>query len=306
MKLTKALPTLIAALLLTGASTEAVAESCDGGQHASTKDIVDTAIAAGSFKTLVAAVQAAGLVDTLKGEGPFTVLAPSDQAFAKLPEGTVQALLKDKKALTAVLTYHVLPGKVPASKVASMRWAKTAQGQSLLVRGKSETIRFDGARVIAADIPASNGIIHVIDTVLLPRKDIVQTAVEAGSFKTLVAAVEAAQLDETLKSKGPFTVFAPADSAFAKLPEGAVAGLLKDEPKLKAVLTYHVVPGRVLSGDIAVGTTEVRTVNGLELRIERSKDGAITINGVKVTGKDIVAGNGIIHVIDSVILPQQG
>jgi uncharacterized surface protein with fasciclin (FAS1) repeats len=291
MKLTKALPTLIAALLLTGASTEAVAESCDGGQHASTKDIVDTAIAAGSFKTLVAAVQAAGLVDTLKGEGPFTVLAPSDQAFAKLPEGTVQALLKDKKALTAVLTYHVLPGKVPASKVASMRWAKTAQGQSLLVRGK---------------IPASNGIIHVIDTVLLPRKDIVQTAVEAGSFKTLVAAVEAAQLDETLKSKGPFTVFAPADSAFAKLPEGAVAGLLKDEPKLKAVLTYHVVPGRVLSGDIAVGTTEVRTVNGLELRIERSKDGAITINGVKVTGKDIVAGNGIIHVIDSVILPQQG
>lgn len=305
MKLTKALPAKIAAALLTVAST-GVAGDCTASEAAAPKDLVDTAVAAGSFKTLVAAVQAAGLAETLKGEGPFTVLAPSDQAFAKLPKRSVEALLEDKEALKAVLTYHVLPGKVPAHKVASMRWAKTAQGQSLLVRAKDETVRFDGARVIAADIPASNGIIHVIDTVLMPRKDIVQTAVDAGSFKTLVAAVNAAKLGETLKSEGPFTVFAPADPAFSKLPAGAIDALLKDEAKLKAILTYHVVPGRILAGDIASGTSRVRTANGLDLRIERSEDGTITVNGAKVISKDIVAGNGIIHVVDTVLLPPQG
>jgi uncharacterized surface protein with fasciclin (FAS1) repeats len=305
MKLKKAFPALTFALLLSVAST-GVAGDCTASKAAAPKDLVDTAVAAGSFKTLVAAVQAADLVETLKGEGPFTVLAPSDEAFAKLPKGTVEALLKDKEALKAVLTYHVLPGKVPSYKVASMRWAPTAQGQSLLVRAKDETVRFDGAKVVSADIPASNGVIHVIDTVLMPRKDIVQTAVDAGSFKTLVAAVTAAQLDETLKGKGPFTVFAPADPAFAKLPAGAIDALLKDDAKLKAVLTYHVVSGRILAGDIATGTSRVRTVGALDLRIERSRDGTVTVNGAKVTSADIVAGNGIIHVVDSVLLPPQG
>jgi transforming growth factor-beta-induced protein len=306
MTLTQVLSVKTAALLLTVASTGVAGDCCGSCEAAGPKNLVDTAVAAGSFKTLVAAVQAADLADTLSGAGPFTVLAPSDQAFAKLPKRDVEALLRDKDALRAVLTYHVLPGRVPASKVASMQWAKTAQGQSVRVRAADGAIRIDGATVIAADIPASNGIIHVVDTVLMPRKDIVETAVGAGSFQTLVAAVNAARLAETLKGEGPFTVFAPADPAFSKLPAGAVDALLKDDARLKAVLTYHVVPGRILAGDIAAGSSRVRTASGLDLRIERSKAGPITVNGAKVILSDIVAGNGIIHVVDSVLLPPQG
>jgi len=266
-------------------------------------DIVDTASAAGSFKTLLAAAQAAGLVDTLKSKGPFTVFAPTDAAFAKLPEGTVEALLKDKAKLRAILTYHVVAGAVPASKVVTMRWAPTVQGQSLLIRTNESGVHIDGAKVIKADIHTSNGIIHVIDKVMLPRADIVDTAVNAQSFKTLVAAVKAAGLVETLKGKGPFTVFAPTDAAFAKLPEGTIPALLKDKAKLGSILTYHVVSGRVLSDAIAQGKTDVPTVNGGTLHINRDKD-VITINGAKVVKADIIVGNGVIHVIDSVVLPK--
>jgi len=265
-------------------------------------DIVDTAAAAGSFKTLLAAATAAGLVDTLKSKGPLTVFAPTDAAFAKLPKGTVEALLKDKAKLQAILTYHVVAGAVPASKVIGMRWAETVQGQSLLVRADDNGVTIDGAKVIKADIMTSNGIIHVIDTVMLPRGDIVDTAVSAGSFNTLVAAVKAADLVATLKSKGPFTVFAPTDAAFAKLPEGTVAALLKDKAKLQSILTYHVVSGRVLSEAIAKGDTEVKTVAGGTLKIKRDENG-VTVNGAKVVKADIITGNGVIHVVDGVLLP---
>ena len=133
-----------------------------------TADIVDTAIAAGSFKTLVAAVQAAGLVDTLKGPGPFTVFAPTDEAFAKLPPGTVEALLADKAKLTAILTYHVVAGKVMSKDVAMMKTAKTVNGAELTI-DTSAGVKVDGATVIKADIEASNGVIHVIDTVVVPK-----------------------------------------------------------------------------------------------------------------------------------------
>lgn len=133
------------------------------------KDIVDTAVSAGSFKTLVTAVKAAGLVDTLKGEGPFTVFAPTDAAFAKLPEGTVEALLKDKEKLTALLTYHVVPGKVMAKDVAGLSEAKTANGQSLSIKSEKGAVMIDNAQVVKADISCSNGVIHVIDTVVIPK-----------------------------------------------------------------------------------------------------------------------------------------
>jgi uncharacterized surface protein with fasciclin (FAS1) repeats len=131
-------------------------------------DIVDTAVAAGSFKTLVTAVQAAGLVDTLKGEGPFTVFAPTDEAFAKLPAGTLDALLKDKAKLQAVLTYHVVPGRVMAADVTKLSSAKTVQGQSLSV-DTSKGVKVGTANVVKTDVLASNGVIHVIDSVLIPR-----------------------------------------------------------------------------------------------------------------------------------------
>ncbi len=152
-----------AALVLGGAAY------LSAGSHGkASKDIVDTAIAAGSFTTLVTAIKAAGLVDTLKGEGPFTVFAPTDEAFAKLPAGTVEGLLKDKEALTAILTYHVVAGKVTAAQVVQLDSAKTLQGQSLTIDA-SDGVMVGPAKVVQADVMASNGVIHIIDTVLMPE-----------------------------------------------------------------------------------------------------------------------------------------
>lgn len=131
-------------------------------------DIVDTAIAAGSFKTLATALKAAGLVDTLKGPGPFTVFAPTDAAFAKLPTGTVEALLKDLPKLRSILTYHVVAGSVPASEVIKLAKATTVQGQSVSIDA-SAGVKVNGANVTKADIATSNGLIHIIDTVLIPE-----------------------------------------------------------------------------------------------------------------------------------------
>ncbi|HET9033309.1 MAG TPA: fasciclin domain-containing protein [Dokdonella sp.] len=133
------------------------------------KDIVDTAVAAGSFTTLAAALDAAGLVETLKGTGPFTVFAPTDAAFAKLPAGTVDGLLKDKAKLTSILTYHVVPGKVMAADVVKLDGAKTVNGQSVMIKVVDGKVQIDNATVAQADIESSNGVIHVIDTVLMPK-----------------------------------------------------------------------------------------------------------------------------------------
>lgn len=149
--------TLLLSLVLT---TTAKAES---------KDIVDTAVAAGNFKTLAKALGEAGLVDTLKGKGPFTVFAPTDEAFAKLPKGTLDALLKDKKKLTAVLTYHVVSGSVKAADAAKLTSAKTVNGQKITIKAKNGAVTINDAKVVTADVQASNGVIHVIDTVLLPK-----------------------------------------------------------------------------------------------------------------------------------------
>jgi uncharacterized surface protein with fasciclin (FAS1) repeats len=153
---------LAVVLFVTLLPASALASSHEG------KDIVDTAVAAGSFNTLVTAVKAAGLVETLKGKGPFTLFAPNDDAFAKVPSDQLTALLADKEKLTAVLTYHVVPGKVMAADVAGLTSAKTVQGQELKI-DTSDGVKVDGAKVIKTDIAASNGVIHVIDTVLMPK-----------------------------------------------------------------------------------------------------------------------------------------
>jgi len=169
---------LAAALTLSlaaGANPALAGKKCGGTKvhsvalaKAATSDIVDTAVAAGSFKTLAAALKAAGLVDTLKGKGPFTVFAPTDEAFAKLPDGTVEALLKDKDKLTAILTYHVVAGDVKAADVVKLDSAKTVQGQSVSIDA-TDGVKVNDAKVVKADIVCSNGVIHVIDTVLLPK-----------------------------------------------------------------------------------------------------------------------------------------
>ncbi len=154
--------TLAVAAIATLIPVSALADSHMG------KDIVDTAVSAGSFTTLVTAVQKAGLVETLKGEGPFTVFAPNDQAFAKIPSDQLNALLADKEKLTAVLLYHVVPGKVMAADVAGLTSAKTVQGQEIRI-DNSDGVKVNDAKVIQTDIVASNGVIHVIDTVLMPN-----------------------------------------------------------------------------------------------------------------------------------------
>lgn len=151
-----------------GAAFIFAAASAQAGEKR--KDIVDTAVAAGNFETLAAALGAAGLVDTLKGEGPFTVFAPTDEAFAKLPEGTVESLLKpeNKDQLTAILTYHVVPGKVMAADVVKLGDAKTVNGKSIVIKIDGGAVMINDAKVTATDIKASNGVIHVIDQVILP------------------------------------------------------------------------------------------------------------------------------------------
>jgi len=272
-------------------------------------DIVDTAVAAGSFKTLAAALGAANLVDTLKGKGPFTVFAPTDAAFAKLPKGTVESLLEKKNLgkLTSILTYHVVPGNMMAGQVLKQSGLVTVNGQRAgLAMDKKTGASISGAKIIKTDIQCSNGVIHVIDAVMLPTAgDIVDVAAKAGSFKTLIAAAKAAGLVETLKGKGPLTVLAPTDEAFAKLPAGTVANLLKPENKaqLVKILTYHVVAGRAFAKDVA-DAKQVQSVEGSPIKIT-AKKGKVMANEATIIATDINASNGVVHVIDRVIMPPQ-
>lgn len=275
------------------------------------KSIVEIAAGNSDFSTLVAAVKAAGLVETLSGKGPFTVFAPTNAAFAKLPKETVESLLKpeNKDKLVAILTYHVVPGKVMAADVVKVTEAKSVQGQAIKVQVADGKVKLNGSStVVKTDIGASNGVIHVIDTVILPPegsgKSIAEIAIENKDFSTLVAAVKAAGLVETLSGKGPFTVFAPTNAAFEKLPKEVVADLLKPEnkDKLAAILTYHVVSGKVMAADV-VKLKAAKSVQGQTISIA-VEGGKVKLNGSStVVATDIDATNGVIHVIDTVILP---
>lgn len=159
----------VASALIAIAAFEPARLNAQGMATPKAKDIIETAAAAGSFKTLLAAVEAAGLTETLKGTGPFTVFAPTDEAFAKLPAGPVEALLKDPKKLAAILTYHVVSGKVMASQVVGLKSAKTVNGQEVSIKVANGKVMIDNAKVVSTDIATSNGVIHVIDAVILPK-----------------------------------------------------------------------------------------------------------------------------------------
>lgn len=273
---------------------------------AADKDIVDTAVAAGKFKTLAAALGAADLVGALKGEGPFTVFAPTDDAFAKLPKGTVETLLKpeNKGKLASILTYHVVSGSVMAKDVVKLTGATSLNGQQVDIKVDGGKVMIDGATVVTTDIACSNGVIHIIDAVILPAdKNLAETAVGAGTFSTLVAAAKAAGLVGALTGEDALTVFAPTDAAFAKLPAGTVESLLKPENKAKLadILKYHVVAGRVYSS-AAVAAKSAETLQGSTIKISVTDKGAM-VNESKLVKTDIDASNGVIHVIDAVLLP---
>jgi transforming growth factor-beta-induced protein len=271
--------------------------------------IVDIAVADGRFETLVAALGAADLVGTLSGEGPFTVFAPTDDAFGKLPEGTVEALLNDIPALTDILVYHVVSGEVLAEQVVGLEQAQTILGENVSIRVEDGSVYINDAMVVITDIMASNGVIHVIDSVLLPPTEqealgsIVDIAVADGRFTTLVAALQAAGLAETLAGEGPFTVLAPTDDAFAKLPEGTVEALLNDIPALTDILLYHVLSGEVLAEQV-ITLNSAKALNEKFLEIE-VVEGMVYINDAQVIQTDIQADNGVIHVIDTVLLPPE-
>lgn len=293
----------------------AEARQCQGSQQVSLgamspdpkkADIVDTAVGAGSFKTLVAAVQAAGLVDALKSEGPFTVFAPTDEAFAKLPAGTVESLLKpeNKSKLVAILTYHVVKGNVASKELPKVPAAVTLNGQRIDFTTKNGKWFADEATITKTDIACTNGVIHVIDSVILPSTDtLADVAGSAGTFNTLLAAATAAGLVDALKADEPLTVLAPTDEAFAKLPAGTVESLLKPESRetLKSILTYHIVAGRAYSTDVLKGK-QAATLQGGKVKFS-AKDGIVMANDAKVIRADIDASNGVIHVIDTVLMP---
>ena len=270
--------------------------------------IVEVAAKAGKCNTLLAAAKAAGLADTLAGKGPFTVFAPTDAAFAKLGKDTIANLLKpeNKDQLVGILTYHVVAGKVPAAKVVGMKSAKTVQGSELPIVVKDGKVMVAGANVVATDVMASNGVIHIIDSVMLPPEpNLVEVAAKAGKFNTLLAAAKAAGLADTLANGGPFTIFAPTDAAFAKVGKDTIAMLLKPEnkKKLQAILKHHVVAGKVMSGT-AVKLSEAATLNGTKLPLQfNAKTKTLRVGAGKVVAADVEAKNGVIHVVDTVLLP---
>jgi transforming growth factor-beta-induced protein len=321
----------IGTAIVIGAASLIAASSISAASPAKTtatgqKNIVQTAVAAGKFKTLAALVQKAGLAGTLSAPGNLTVFAPTDQAFANLKKSDPALYNKvatNKKLLQSVLTYHVVGKRIPASAAIAAakmgRKVKTVQGEPIALRFQGGKIVLNGtARVVVPDVKASNGVIHAIGTVLVPpslsqppaaTQSIVQIASGNPAFSTLVSLVQKAGLVEAISAPGPFTVFAPTNEAFAKLARTApatYAAVLADPTLLAKVLTYHVVAGDIMSAQaIAVarqnGTVEPLEGEPISLSLQ---DGKLTLNGsATVVTADVRATNGVIHVIDTVIVP---
>lgn len=280
--------------------------------------IVDIAVGAGTFETLVTALGEAGLVDTLADAdgGPFTVFAPNDDAFAKLPAGFVTQLLapRNSEKLQELLLYHVVNGEIFSNDLRRFQFTPTLANKYLWIRKYWGTVRVNNAKVIAANLDASNGVVHVIDTVLIPRGfelvpeevtptlNIVETAQAAGVFNTLLLAAGEAGLAGTLADGGPFTVFAPTDAAFENLPDGLVAALLDNKDKLAELLLYHVLAGEVAASDLDY-YQRVATLEGSKVRIIKWF-GNIWVNNAKVSTADVRASNGVIHIINRVLIPR--
>lgn len=287
----------------------------DSDDPAPPGNIVQVAQGSADLGILVEAVVAADLSATLSGPGPFTVFAPTNAAFAALLAelGVTKAeLLANKPLLTAVLTYHVLGARVQKAQVPLGRKITPLDGgifkidqigQDLVIQdGRNRT-----ARITAADVAASNGTVHVIDKVILPAdRNLVETAAGITDFSTLVAAATAANLGGALSGTGPFTVFAPTNAAFGALLtelDLTQAELLADTALLTAVLTYHVIPGQLLKGEIVPGvqpaTLQGQTFSissGLVITDQRGRM-------ANILATDVLTSNGVVHVIDRVILP---
>ena len=267
-------------------------------------NIVEIAVENDDFSELVAALTAADLVDALSGEGPFTVFAPTDAAFAAFEAdnpGVLESL--SVAELTEILTYHVVEGRVLSTDLVSNMIAPTLQGSYVNVQ-LDDGVQINDANVTTADIEGSNGVIHVIDTIMLPPSDdIVDTAVATGAFATLAGALTDTGLVDVLKGDGPFTVFAPTDEAFEQFEEenpGVLASLSQED--LTNVLLYHVTSGWVGAADLSDGMAIQTSLDGAAILVDLSSEG-VFLNASRVTQPNILTTNGVIHVIDAILLP---
>lgn len=271
-------------------------------------DIATLAAGEAGLSTLTTALQAAGLDETLAGDGPFTVFAPVNPAFDDLGTDVIANLLQEGnvETLSKVLTFHVVAGTAAFSRdLTDGQTVTTVQGGDLTIGVTGGDVTVNGVSVTTADIRADNGVVHLIDEVLVPELDIVDQAVLNATTGTLTTALAAADLQTTLKGDGPFTVFAPVDAAFAALDAYTLDQLLAEgnEALLTEILTYHVVPGEVLAGDLTDGGTAT-TVEGRELTFDLSDASDPRVNGVSIITTDIVTSNGVIHLVDEVIVPE--
>jgi uncharacterized surface protein with fasciclin (FAS1) repeats len=278
-----------------------------GGEPAPLPSIAEIAVGDDRFETLVTAATAAGLVEALSGEDKYTVFAPTDEAFAALPAGVLDTLLGDVEALQGVLLYHAVPGELRAADVVAADTLTAANGGTLDVTVNGEMVMINQANITQVDILARNGVVHVIDSVLVPaapepaEPTIADIVINSPDHNTLEAAVVAAGLAGVLSEPGTITIFAPTDAAFAALPPGTVEALLADIPTLTAILTYHASPDE-LPASAVVEADFIRTVSGLDINVIVNEAG-VFVNGAQVTMTDIEASNGVVHVIDSVLLP---
>ncbi len=275
-------------------------------------NLVDTATAAGNFTTLMAALESSGLSQVLADDSQsFTVFAPTDAAFAAFGEAELTALQADSDALSDTLLYHVLPGSVDAATALSLAGTTIAMqnNKAAQLTLDGETLKINDANITSTDVMASNGIIHVIDAVLVPPAEtiplnLVQTATNAGDFTTLVTALQSSGLDQVLADESQqYTVFAPTDAAFEALGQEAIDALLADSAALESTLLYHVLPGAVnaeTATSLAGNTITMQEGSSAELTLNGD---ALMINDATITATDITATNGIIHVIDAVLTP---
>jgi len=266
--------------------------------------VVDVVVNSDDHTTLEAAVGAAGLVGVLSGIGPFTLFAPTDAAFEALPDGTVQALLDDPQGdLTSILLYHAIAGEVRSADLSNGQFATTVNGKNIVVTINDEGVYIDNAKVTVVDIETDNGVVHVLDAVLLPsRSTVLDIVVNSEDHNTLEAAVGAAGLAGVLSGIGPFTLFAPTDAAFEALPDGTVEALLADPSgDLTDILLFHAIAGEVRSTDLVDGQSAA-TINGKNVDITINAQG-VFIDNAQVTVADIETDNGVVHVIDAVLTP---
>ena len=255
--------------------------------------------------TLKTAIDACALDGVLSGTGPFTLFAPTDAAFNLLPAGTVTALLNDIPQLTDILKHHVVADSVMSGMLSNGQVVTTLLGTDITVTINSSGVFIDNAQVTVADLVADNGVVHVIDAVLLPPTPPTNTIYDivsnSSDHTTLKTAIDACELDGVLSGAGPFTLFAPTDAAFNLLPAGTVTALINDIPQLTNILKHHVVADSVMSGMLSNGQV-VTTLLGTDITVTINSSG-VFIDNAQVTVADLVADNGVVHVIDAVLLP---